>query len=100
MNRCDCPEGLEELYGDKKYGDSRGRQTEIAAMNRTVKIEASLACANFKNLEADIEQLSAGGIDFSAWLTSWTGSLFLICLELWHHADGTRALQAFLRNAT
>lgn len=33
-------------------------------MNRSVKIEASLACANFRNLEADIEQLSAGGIDF------------------------------------
>jgi ribulose-phosphate 3-epimerase len=33
-------------------------------MNRAVKVEASLACANFKNLEADIEQLSAGGIDF------------------------------------
>lgn len=33
-------------------------------MNRAVKIEASLACANFKNLEADIAQLSAGGIDF------------------------------------
>jgi ribulose-phosphate 3-epimerase len=33
-------------------------------MNRRVKIEASLACANFKNLEADLEQLSAGGIDF------------------------------------
>lgn len=33
-------------------------------MERTVKLEASLACANFKNLEADIEQLSAGEIDF------------------------------------
>jgi ribulose-phosphate 3-epimerase len=33
-------------------------------MNKTVKVEASLACANFKNLEADVEQLSAGGIDF------------------------------------
>ncbi len=33
-------------------------------MNRTVKIEASLTCANFKNLETDIEQLVAGGIDF------------------------------------
>jgi ribulose-phosphate 3-epimerase len=33
-------------------------------MNRIVKIEASLACANFKNLEADIEQLSVGEIDF------------------------------------
>jgi len=33
-------------------------------MNRTVKIEASLACANLRNLEADIEQLSAAGIDF------------------------------------
>jgi ribulose-phosphate 3-epimerase len=33
-------------------------------MNRIVKIEASLACANFRNLEADIEQLSVGKIDF------------------------------------
>ena len=33
-------------------------------MNRTVKIEASLACANIKNLQADIEQLSAAGIDY------------------------------------
>lgn len=34
------------------------------AMNRHVKLEASLACANFKNLEADIEQLKKGGIDY------------------------------------
>jgi ribulose-phosphate 3-epimerase len=33
-------------------------------MNKTVKLEASLACANFLNLEANIEQLSAGEIDF------------------------------------
>lgn len=33
-------------------------------MNRRVKIEASLACANFKNLERDIQQLSAAKIDF------------------------------------
>jgi ribulose-phosphate 3-epimerase len=33
-------------------------------MNRTVKIEASLACANLKNLEADIQQLNAAGVDF------------------------------------
>lgn len=33
-------------------------------MNRPVKLEASLACANFKNLEADIEQLKKGGIDY------------------------------------
>lgn len=33
-------------------------------MDRSVKIEASLACANFKNLEADVAQLSAAGIDF------------------------------------
>jgi ribulose-phosphate 3-epimerase len=33
-------------------------------MNRPVKVEASLACANFRNLEADIEQLIAGGIDY------------------------------------
>lgn len=33
-------------------------------MNNTVKLEASLACANFKNLGADLEQLSAAGIDF------------------------------------
>jgi len=33
-------------------------------MSKTVKLEASLACANFRNLEADIEQLKAGGIDY------------------------------------
>jgi len=33
-------------------------------MNRKVKLEASLACANLKNLEADIEQLNATGIDY------------------------------------
>jgi len=31
---------------------------------RTVKIEASLACANFKNLERDIRQLEAARIDY------------------------------------
>jgi ribulose-phosphate 3-epimerase len=31
---------------------------------KTLKIEASLACANFKNLEADLKQLSASGVDF------------------------------------
>jgi len=33
-------------------------------MSKPVKLEASLACANFRNLEADIEQLKAGGIDY------------------------------------
>ncbi len=33
-------------------------------MNRAVKLEASLACANIKNLEAEIEQLNAAGIDY------------------------------------
>jgi len=33
-------------------------------MSNPVKLEASLACANFRNLEADIEQLKAGGIDY------------------------------------
>ena len=33
-------------------------------MNRSVKLEASLACANFRNLEADIEQLSVASVDF------------------------------------
>lgn len=33
-------------------------------MNRKVKLEASLACANLKNLEAEIAQLSAAGIDY------------------------------------
>jgi len=33
-------------------------------MNRAVKLEASLACANIKNLQADIEQLNAAGIDY------------------------------------
>jgi hypothetical protein len=40
MNRCDCPEGLEELYGDKKYGDSRkNRQNhhyEQNSQNRSI----------------------------------------------------------------
>lgn len=31
---------------------------------RAVKLEASLACANFRNLEADIAQLKEGGIDY------------------------------------
>jgi ribulose-phosphate 3-epimerase len=33
-------------------------------MNKKIKLEASLACANIKNLQADIEQLSAAGIDY------------------------------------
>jgi ribulose-phosphate 3-epimerase len=33
-------------------------------MAKAIKIEASLACANFKNIEADIRQLSAAGIDY------------------------------------
>ncbi len=33
-------------------------------MNRAVKLEASLACANIKNLEADIEQLNETEIDY------------------------------------
>lgn len=33
-------------------------------MNKPVKLEASLACANFINLGADIAQLRAAGIDF------------------------------------
>ena len=33
-------------------------------MAKAIKIEASLACVNFKNIEADIRQLSAAGIDY------------------------------------
>jgi len=33
-------------------------------MERSVKLEASLACANFRNLESDIAQLTAAKIDF------------------------------------
>jgi ribulose-phosphate 3-epimerase len=33
-------------------------------MGRSVKLEASLACANFRNLEADTAQLTAAKIDF------------------------------------
>jgi ribulose-phosphate 3-epimerase len=33
-------------------------------MERTVKIEASLACANFKNLERDIAQLDRAKVDY------------------------------------
>lgn len=33
-------------------------------MGNAVKIEASLACANFKNLERDIRQLEDAGIDY------------------------------------
>jgi ribulose-phosphate 3-epimerase len=36
----------------------------VGGLNRNVKLEASLACANFKNLEADFSQLEASGIDF------------------------------------
>ena len=33
-------------------------------MKKRVKLEASLACANIKNLEAEIAQLNAAGIDY------------------------------------
>ncbi len=33
-------------------------------MNKPVKLGASLACANFRNLEGEIAQLSAAGVDF------------------------------------
>lgn len=33
-------------------------------MNQAVKLEASLACANFRNLEHEIEQLEAADIDY------------------------------------
>jgi len=33
-------------------------------MDRTIKIEASLACANFKNLERDIKELEVAKIDY------------------------------------
>lgn len=33
-------------------------------MGKVVKIEASLACANFQNLEGDIQALTKAGIDF------------------------------------
>lgn len=33
-------------------------------MKRPVKLEAAIACANFRNLEADITQLKEGGIDY------------------------------------
>lgn len=33
-------------------------------MNNKVKIEASIACANFKNLEKDVQELVANNIDF------------------------------------
>lgn len=33
-------------------------------MPKSVKLEASLACANLKNLAADVEQLRAAGVDF------------------------------------
>jgi ribulose-phosphate 3-epimerase len=39
--------------------ESRGS----SAMGRPVKLDASLACANFRNLEAEIEQLSMGRVD-------------------------------------
>lgn len=35
-----------------------------APIGKSVKIEASLACANFKNLERDIRQLEEAGIDY------------------------------------
>lgn len=38
--------------------------THGLAAQRKIKIEASLACANFKNLERDIRQLEEAGIDY------------------------------------
>jgi len=42
------------------------RKSEMVTptMDRAVKIEASLVCANFKNLERDIRQLEEGKIDY------------------------------------
>lgn len=33
-------------------------------MNKSIKLEASVACANFAHLEADLQQLRAGGIEY------------------------------------
>jgi ribulose-phosphate 3-epimerase len=33
-------------------------------MNNSVKLEASVACANFAHLDAELQQLRAGGIDY------------------------------------
>lgn len=38
-----------------------GAETQL---RQEVKLEASLACANFKNLESDLLQLKTGGIDY------------------------------------
>jgi ribulose-phosphate 3-epimerase len=51
------------LDGNVKPGDSRIVGATIS-MQRAVKIEASLACANFKNLERDIKQLEEAKIDY------------------------------------
>ena len=51
------------LDGNLKPGDSRIVRATIS-MQRTVKIEASLACANLKNLERDIKQLEEAKIDY------------------------------------
>jgi ribulose-phosphate 3-epimerase len=39
-------------------------QKEHSVMSKSVKLEASLACASLKNLAGDIEQLSAARIDY------------------------------------
>ena len=43
--------------------EDSGIVSATISMQRTVKIEASLACANFKNLERDIKQLEEAKID-------------------------------------
>jgi hypothetical protein len=40
------------------------RRDSGSHIGKTVKIEASLACANFKNLERDIRQLEKASVDY------------------------------------
>jgi ribulose-phosphate 3-epimerase len=48
----------------RQDGLRQEKKGETRCMKRTVKLEASLACANLKNLEEDIRQLERAEIDF------------------------------------
>lgn len=45
-------------------GPLRTSRRRRGGMKKAVRIAASVACANFANLEADVQQLEAGGVDY------------------------------------